>query len=57
MSVFRFQDLTTRLPDTRNLTPIIIYQLVCCHSEATFSEPSLVKSLGSMMTSPNNRHG
>jgi hypothetical protein len=46
--VFGFQDLATRLPDTRNLTPetYITYQRACCPAEATFSERSLGKSLG-----------
>jgi len=47
VSVFGFQDLAARLPDTRKLTPetYINYQRACCPAGATFSERSLGKSL------------
>ena len=47
VSVFRFQDFATRLPDTRNLTPetYINYRCASCPSRVTFFQPSLGKSL------------
>jgi len=47
VSVFRFQDFATRLPDTRNPTPEtpINYQRAYCPEGATFYERSLEKSL------------
>ena len=43
--MFRFQNLGTRLPDTRNLTPISSINMLAT-PQAIFSERSLGKSIG-----------